>query len=81
MKTLLGFVIFVTRQLWKHIRCLRRFSISFPASSQKQSSVVQRRQGYNTNDVVKLSKPVQLYGMLHEGEAPEVCSHPVLQGS
>lgn len=79
MKTLLQFVIFVTRQLWKHIRSLHRFSISCQLTKTKQCGSEKR--GYNINDVVKLSKPVQLYGMLHEGEAPEVCSYPVLQGS
>lgn len=44
---------------------------SFPASSQKQS----REVGHNISDVVNLSKHVQLYGLLHEGEAPEVCNH------
>ena len=31
--------------------------------------------GHNLSDVVNLSKRVQLYGILHEGEAPEICSH------
>lgn len=79
MKTLLQFVVFVARQLWKHIRSLHRFSISCQLT--KNEAAWLREGACNIKDVVKLSKSVQLYGMLHEGEAPEVCSYLVLQGS
>lgn len=78
MKTLLRFVIFVPRQLWKHIRSLHRFFHFLSAHENKVAWL--REVGVQHKDVAKLSRHVQLFGILHEGEAPEVCSCIALQG-
>lgn len=81
-RTLLHFVIFVTSQLWKHIRILHRFSI-FCQLTKKNQCGWEKQGTCNINDEVKrhLGKPVQLHGMLQDAKVHEVCSYPALQGS